>query len=339
MTKSVIFGISGTKLTAAEKDFFKQNQPLGFILFARNIENPEQVRVLTKELRESVEHEYVPIMIDQEGGRVSRLAPPNFRPIQKSASYFGELALTQLERAKELVFINHYLIGKELSSLGINVDCAPVADLSWEITHEVIGERSFGNLPGIVSELCYSAYLGLKAAGVEPIIKHIPGHGRATVDSHLDLPRIDARLSDLEETDFIPFTALPMFKWAMTAHIVYNALDSENPVTMSNKALNYIRNTIGYKNVLITDDINMKALTGALSEITTKCYDAGCDVILHCSGKLDEMKEIAPYLRELSPSIYGNIVPRDSIIYEEKMAKYLQSSERELEDILSAANC
>jgi beta-N-acetylhexosaminidase len=290
--KSVIFGLEGLELKQEEKDFFKVQQPLGFILFARNIKDPQQVRSLVEDLKSCVEHDYVPILIDQEGGRVRRLKPPFFREA-KAAKIYANLAESNLEAAKQMTFLNHYLMGKELIDLGINTNCAPVADLLFDGAHEIVSDRSFGKDPQQVIELCRAAALGLQAAGVTSIIKHIPGHGRAKVDSHFDLPKVNTSLSELEKTDFLPFKELSNIPIAMTAHMIFDALDPNLPVTLSSNAVHYIREKIGFKNILLTDDLSMKALTGSFTEKVNQAQDAGCDVMLHCNGIMEEMKEIA----------------------------------------------
>ncbi len=290
--KSVIFGIEGLELKQSERDFFQAQQPLGFILFARNIKDPSQVKALVADLKSCVNHNYVPILIDQEGGRVRRLKPPYFREA-KAAKIYANLAEANLEAAKQMTFLNHYLMGKELMDLGINTNCAPVADLLFDGAHEIVSDRSFGKNPKQVIELCNAAALGLQAAGVTPIIKHIPGHGRAKVDSHFDLPKVSTQLHELEKTDFLPFKELSNIPFAMTAHMIFDALDTAEPVTLSKKAVEYIREKIGFKNILLTDDLSMKALTGSFTDKVHKAQDAGCDVMLHCDGKMQDMQEIA----------------------------------------------
>lgn len=338
MINSVIFGISSTSLTKEEKDLFHKVQPLGFILFKRNITDPDQLSNLVQDLKDSVDHEYVPILIDQEGGRVNRLKPPKFEPIKKPAKYFGDIAKTNLKEAEELTFINSFKIGKELSKYGINVDCAPVADLYYEEADDVIGDRSFSDDIDTVVALCNTSIKGFRASGVEAIIKHIPGHGRAEVDSHKKLPVIKAPLDELEQTDFKVFKNLTHAKWAMTAHAVYTEIDEKNPITQSKKGIEYIRNKIGYKNIIITDDINMKALKGGLDEITTKCYDAGCDIVLHCSGDINEMKLISKALKKLDDSKYELIQPPLFFELDKRFEEILIKQNEELNEPYKAHN-
>lgn len=299
---SVIFGVEGLKITQEEKSFFKDVNPVGYIIFSRNIESKEQVQRLCDEFRNLSGIEDTPIMIDQEGGRVARLRPPLFRD-HKAAEYFGKLALTDIEAAKEATFINHLLIGRQLKEFGINFDCAPVCDLRFDYAHEIIGTRSFGSDPLIVAELANAAAEGLKAASVVPIIKHIPGHGRALLDSHEDLPVVDTSLEELENSDFKVFRNVRTHDWAMTAHIIFDSLDISNPVTHSKKAVNYLRENIGFKNILITDDLSMNALKGSYSQRAKKSYEAGCDVLLHCNGKMNEMKEIAKEVKKIDSKL------------------------------------
>jgi beta-N-acetylhexosaminidase len=290
--KRVIFGVQGLHLTAQEKEFFQKTNPLGFILFSRNIDNPTQLKELTEELYSIVKHPYPHILIDQEGGRVSRLKPPFMKKI-KPAGDFIKLALIDLDKAAEAVFKNYHYIGKILVNYKINVDCAPVCDLFYEDAHDVIGDRSFGADPNIVIKLCQAAISGLHAAGVISVIKHIPGHGRAKVDSHLDLPRVSNDLDTLERTDFSVFKALNKSYYAMTAHIVYDALDAYNPVTQSKAAISYLKEKIGFTNLLISDDIGMKALSGNYTERANKAQEAGCDIVLFCNGSIGDYEEVA----------------------------------------------
>jgi beta-N-acetylhexosaminidase len=288
---NAIFGFAGQALTAEEISFFKACKPLGFILFARNISDPQQVKQLTDSLR-TLNGDDSLILIDQEGGRVRRLRPPHFRDA-KAAGIFAEIAKSDLNKAVEEVQKEYFAIGTELKSLGINVDCAPVADLLQHDAHEIIGDRSFGDKPDIVTALCRAAIHGLNTAGVKEVIKHIPGHGRAKADSHHALPIITEKLSVLEQTDFKVFENLCDAEFAMTAHILYTALDDKEPVTFSKNAINYIRKNLGYKGKIMSDDLSMHALSGTFAERTQKSFAAGCDIVLHCNGEMDEMREIA----------------------------------------------
>jgi len=293
MTAAAIFGCAGTEITADERAFYRQADPLGFILFARNVADPEQMRRLTSDLRESVGREDAPILIDQEGGRVARLKPPHWRAMPPAAT-FGEIAAMDRARAATAVRINHELLAGELRAIGINVDCTPVLDLKRPETTTAIGDRAFAADPTLVADLGRAAAEGLMAGGVTPVIKHMPGHGRATVDSHLDLPRIDADFDDLADSDFLPFRMLNDLPWGITAHLVYKAIDPDRPATLSPKVIaEVIRGEIGFAGLLVSDDMSMKALQGGLDRLAADLIAAGCDVALHCNGKLDEMRLVA----------------------------------------------
>jgi beta-N-acetylhexosaminidase len=279
-------------LTDAEQRFFTQANPLGFILFARNIESPAQVRALVAALRATVGRADAPVLIDQEGGRVQRLRPPHWRSAPPGQA-FADVAAHDLERAQRLLRLNFRLIGAELADLGIDVDCAPVADVPIPGSHDVIGDRAYGRTPEQVAALAQACCDGLLDQGVMPIVKHIPGHGRAMVDSHLSLPRVDAPLDQLIATDFKAFQLLPGAPWAMTAHVVYAALDPERPATTSPKVIaEVIRGAIGFDGVLISDDLSMKALGGDFADRARLSLAAGCDVVLHCNGDMTEMQGV-----------------------------------------------
>lgn len=291
--KAVIFACSGPDLTGAERDFFAAADPLGFILFERNCKSAAQVRDLVASLRECVGRADAPVLIDQEGGRVARLKPPQWRAIP-AMGRLGALAGRDLAAGREAAFAAARLIAADLAPLGIDVDCAPVLDVPAPGSHGIIGDRAFAADAKLVAELGGEFCRGLLAGGVLPVIKHVPGHGRATVDSHLDLPVVDLGRQTLEEVDFAPFRALREMPWAMTAHVVYRAYDAESPATTSPRVISeVIRGAIGFDGVLISDDLSMKALSGSLGARARDALRAGCDLALHCSGKLDEMEEIA----------------------------------------------
>ncbi len=290
---AAIFGVSGQALTSEERAFFRDVQPLGFIVFARNIAEPDQVRRLIEELRASVDHADAPVLIDQEGGRVQRLRPPHWRAAA-SAATFGTLAAQRASDGRKAVFLNHQLIGAELASLGVDVDCAPLIDVHQPGAHDVIGDRAFGGDPEQVATLGRAAADGLMSAGITPIIKHIPGHGRSMVDSHHDLPRVTTAHDELARIDFVPFQRLADLPWAMTAHIIYEAIDPELPATLSPKVIaEIIRGEIGFSGLLLSDDLSMKALNGGLADLARQSIAAGCDVALHCNGKMEEMLQVA----------------------------------------------
>ena len=295
-----IFGIKGKNLSDDEVAFFKDINPYGYIIFARNIESGSQLTELVNSIKALAGGD-IAILVDQEGGRVARLKPPVVAELYPPAASFTALAQKDLDEARAQVFKNYYKIGTDLKSFGINVDCAPMADLLTSDSHNIIGDRSFGTDVDIVVALSQAAAFGLWAAGVQPILKHLPGHGRATVDSHQDLPVVKAELSELETTDFNVFKQLnPLPAWVMTAHVVYDALDEEHCFTVSKKGIDYARTKLGYHNHLVlSDDLSMKALSGGVGNNATCAIQAGCDVILHCNGDLAEMKEIAQALTDL----------------------------------------
>jgi beta-N-acetylhexosaminidase len=296
--KPVIYGLSSTSLSDEEKYFFAKNGPFGFIIFARNIKNKIQLKKLTDSLREIMEGEVL-ILVDQEGGRVARLKGDDW-PTYPSSEHFANIYLQDPKLAKEELFKNFIAIAKDLTEVGINVDCAPVLDILTPKTHQVIGNRAYGNNPDQVSELAKITCEALLQNNVYPVIKHIPGHGRASSDSHLELPVVDASLAELEKFDFIPFKNLSDTKFAMTAHILYSKIDDKNPATSSHKMIEIIRNQIGFKNILMSDDISMKALKGSNQEKTKAILSAGCDLILHCNGIMKEMLEINSVLPNFS---------------------------------------
>lgn len=299
---AAIFGCAGLVLGDEERRFFARVNPLGFILFARNVDTPDQVRRLVADLRASVGRADAPVLIDQEGGRVQRLRPPHWRAAPPGAA-FARLFERDAEAAAQALRLNYRLIGAELADLGIDVDCAPVLDVPVAGAHDVIGDRAFGHHAAQVADLGRAVCDGLLDQGVLPVIKHIPGHGRAMVDSHLSLPVVTASRAELEAQDFAPFGALRDQPWAMTAHVVYAAIDDAAPATTSAKVIGeIIRGLIGFAGLLISDDLSMKALGGDFGQRTRASLDAGCDVVLHCNGQMEEMQAIATQLRPLTDS-------------------------------------
>jgi len=300
MTVAAIFTCGGQELTLDERAFFEEVQPFGFILFAENIGSPDQVRSLTKALRETVGREDAPILIDQEGGRVARLRPPHWREAPP-ARVFGNLALRDLNLAQRAAYINGRLIASELIDLGINVDCAPVLDLSIPGAHDVIGDRSFGGDPEHVVYIARAFADGLMNGGVLPMIKHVPGHGRAMSDSHKELPAVDLPRAELELTDFAPFKGLADMPLAMTAHILFPQIDADYPATTSSEIIaKIIRGYIGFEGLIVSDDVTMAALRGSDRERAEQTRKAGCDIVLHCFADLLQMREIAAGSGELS---------------------------------------
>lgn len=292
MTSAVIFGCAGTALTAEERSFFRDIQPWGFIVFKRNIETPEQLKALVAELRATVGRADAPVLIDQEGGRVQRLGPPHW-PRYPHGGAYGALAGSDTHR-RAIAWLGARLMAADLNALGINVDCLPVLDVPHPGAHDIIGDRAYGATPAIVGGLGRAAAEGLIAGGVLPVIKHIPGHGRAGADSHLSLPVVDASYADLDAIDFAPFRALSDMPLAMTAHVVYSAVDPRRPATTSKAVINQvIRGAIGFDGLLMSDDLSMEALSGDLTERAEHALNAGCDMLLHCNGRMDEMRAVA----------------------------------------------
>ncbi|MBM3490632.1 MAG: beta-N-acetylhexosaminidase [Alphaproteobacteria bacterium] len=299
MTLAAVFGLAGPHLGLDEAAFFRAVRPFGFILFRRNLNDPAQVRGLVADLRDCVEGDRTLLFVDQEGGRVQRLSPPHWRQAP-AAAVLGGLWAAAPERAREATRLNALLLGLELAELGIDVNCAPCLDVPAAGADPVIGNRAFADDPAIVGQLGRAMAAGLAAAGVRPVIKHIPGHGRCTADSHLALPRVAAPLSALAR-DFAPFMALRDATMAMTAHAVYEALDPALPATLSTTVIDgTIRGRIGFEGLLLSDDLCMRALSGSLEERTRTALDAGIDVVLHCDGDLPAMRQVAAAARTLS---------------------------------------
>jgi beta-N-acetylhexosaminidase len=282
---AVILGCEGTRLSQRERELFRSSQPFGFILFARNIESAEQVRALCSELRGCVGHD-APILIDQEGGRVQRFRPPLGREWSAPLDFVGQ-AGAEAERA---MFLRYRIIAEELRACGVDANCAPLVDVAEAGTHPFLRDRCYGEEAGAVAGLGRAVADGLLAGGVYPVLKHIPGHGRARADSHLDLPRVTVARDELER-DFAPFRALNDLSMGMTAHLVYEAID-DRPATISRAMMQIIREEIGFAGLVMTDDISMQALSGTLAERSRGSLKAGCDVVLHCNGDFDEMVEV-----------------------------------------------
>jgi len=298
--RACIFGCAGLELTADEAAFFADVKPWGFILFKRNVDSPAQVRRLVDALRETVGRDDAPVLIDQEGGRVQRLGPPHW-PVYPPGRAYGDLAGNDPLLRREITRLGARLMAHDLAELGINADCVPVLDVPQAGAHDVIGDRAYGATVEEVALLGRAAAEGLIAGGVLPIIKHIPGHGRATADSHLDLPVVDSPLAELEAVDFEPFRILSDMPMAMTAHVVYSAIDAKRPATTSRKAIKHvIRESIGFQGLLMSDDLSMKALSGDFKDRTRASLAAGCDVVLHCNGDMAEMEPIAAACGKLS---------------------------------------
>jgi len=299
MRSRAIYGCAGLSLSTDERDFFRAVQPWGFIVFARNIADPDQLRALVQSLRETVDDETAPVLIDQEGGRVARLKPPHWKE-RPAAGRFGALYTSDRDAAREAVYLNARLIAHDLREVGINVDCLPVLDVPVDGADAIIGDRAFARDPATIIDLGRAAIEGLIEGGVLPVMKHIPGHGRATADSHLALPRVATGPEELSATDFVTFRSLNHCPMAMTAHVVYDAIDAQRPATTSPKVIrDVIRGQMSFDGLLMSDDVSMNALSGPLSVRTKAALFAGCDVVLHCTGKLEEMREVAEEAKPL----------------------------------------
>jgi beta-N-acetylhexosaminidase len=303
--RAFIAGCSGLVLTPEEEAFFRAAEPWGFILFKRNIETPAQVRALNEALRAAVGRE-APILIDQEGGRVQRMGPPHWPAYPPGRSY-GRIAGNDPLYQREVARLGARLMAQDLREVGINVDCVPVLDVPVAGAHDVIGDRAYGGDPETVAVLGRAAAEGLIAGGVLPVIKHIPGHGRAGADSHYALPVVHASREELERQDFAPFRHLADMPLAMTAHVVYTALDADEPATTSTTVMrDVIRGHIGYDGLVMSDDLSMNALSGSLAERARAAFAAGCDMALHCNGRLEEMDAVAAE----SPELVGDALRR-----------------------------
>ena len=291
--KAFISGCAGLSLSDDERRLFARTRPCGLILFARNCQTPEQLRALIGSFKEAVESDEALVLIDQEGGRVQRLRAPLWRTMPPAHCY-GRLYETDPEAAKRAAFAGARLIAQELREIGVNVNTVPVLDVPEKGSHEIIGDRAYSDDPDTVIALGRAVIDGCLAGGVLPVIKHVPGHGRAKADSHLALPKIDVPARELEATDFKPFHALRDAPLAMTAHVLLPAFDDRRPATTSPVIMGeVIRNRIGLKGLVMSDDLGMKALRGPFTERARDTIAAGCDVALHCSGKLADMTEVA----------------------------------------------
>ena len=294
---AVIFGCKGPALSAWERGFYREVDPFGFILFARNVDTPDQLRRLTGDLRDAVGRD-APVMVDQEGGRVQRLRAPHWQewdPPFDAVARAGSGA-ARVMKARAMV------IGAELMAVGIDANCAPVADVARDGTHPFLRNRCYGSDAETVTQIARAVADGFLAAGVQPVIKHMPGHGLSHVDTHHDLPTVDVTPEDLARIDFAPFRALADLPMAMTAHLVFSQIDPDLPATQSPRMIGVIRNEIGFSGLLMTDDLNMQALKGSLADRTRASLAAGVDIALHCSGEQAEMVEVATAAGEMAPA-------------------------------------
>lgn len=299
-TRAFITGISGTELTAAEREFIRSERPWGFILFKRNVQTPTQVAALVAELRSAANAPDAPVLIDQEGGRVQRLGPPHW-PAYPPGAVFSSLYDTDSVLGLTAARLSARLIAADLAELGITVDCLPLADVPVPGADAVIGNRAYGTSPDKVAAIARAVTEGLEQGGVLPVLKHIPGHGRATADTHFKLPTVDTARDELDRIDFAAFKPLADLPMAMTAHVVFSAVDPAHPATTSATMIaEVIRAAIGFQGLLMSDDVSMNALAGTIAERTRAIFAAGCDMALHCNGKIEEMREVAGQTPELA---------------------------------------
>jgi beta-N-acetylhexosaminidase len=307
--KSFISGCGGLSLSATERDFFKKNRPWGLILFQRNCGSIAQLQQLTADFRDAVGRKDAPVLIDQEGGRVQRMgssANPEWRRYP-AAARFGELYRSSPLHAMRIARNVGRLMAQDLETVGITVNCLPVLDVPQANVHAVISDRAYDTSPEIILALARAHVAGFNDGGVLPVMKHIPGHGRATVDSHKELPRVKANRVQLETVDFRTFAGFADCPMAMTAHVVFEAIDRHLPATLSKRVIkDVIRKQLGYNGLIITDDLSMKALSGSFAEKTNAAIEAGCDIVLHCNGDMVEMEQVA----EAAPMLLGKVLAR-----------------------------
>lgn len=291
--RAFISGVAGLTLSPDEQAFIRDARPWGFILFKRNVQTPDQVSALVQELRDAADFPDAPILIDQEGGRVQRLGPPHW-PVYPPGEIFSRLYDIDSALGLETARLSARLIADDLLQLGITVDCLPLADVPVPGADAVIGNRAYGTDPAKVAAIARAVTDGLEQGGVLPVLKHIPGHGRATADSHFLLPTVDTPEAELEAIDFAAFRPLADLPMAMTAHVVFSVIDAAHPATTSATMIErVIRGSIGFQGLLMSDDVSMNALAGTIADRTRAIVAAGCDVVLHCNGKLDEMRAVA----------------------------------------------
>ncbi|NTE86226.1 beta-N-acetylhexosaminidase [Agrobacterium rubi] len=299
-TKAMILGCSGLTLTDDEISLYKAERPWGFILFGRNIGDAAQITDLVASMRDAIGNPNTPVLIDQEGGRVQRIRPPILQSYP-NAQALGEIYLRDQKQGLRAAWLMSRLHAFDLMKLGINVDCLPVLDVPVEGASNVIGNRAYGFDPALVAAMGQAAADGLKAGGMLPVMKHIPGHGRGLVDSHHELPVVDVPLDELDGHDFVPFRALNKELMAMSAHLVFTAIDAERPATTSPIVIDeIIRGRIGFDGLLISDDSSMNALKGTLGERAANIVAGGCDIVLHCNGVMDEMLQVVKEVPVLS---------------------------------------
>jgi beta-N-acetylhexosaminidase len=308
---SAILGCGGHALTPDERAFFADAQPWGFILFARNIATPDQVLALCSDLRACVGRD-APILIDQEGGRVQRMRAPHWREWHPALDQMARMPV--LPQAARAMYLRYRLIAHELRAVGIDANCAPLADIARDDTHRVLHNRLYGSDLDTVTTIARAVAQAHLDGGVLPVLKHLPGYGRGRVDSHLDLPIVSATRAELDQTDFAAFKPLADLPMGMTAHIVFDHIAPNEPATLSPDMMALIRRDIGFDGLLMTDDISMGALRGSIADRTAQALQAGCDMILHCNGNMDEMKAVmahcAPVAGRIKSRADGALVRR-----------------------------
>ncbi len=291
--RAFITGLAGMDITPAEQAFLREAAPWGLIIFKRNVETPEQVRRLVMGFREALGRADAPVLVDQEGGRVQRLGPPHW-PAYPAGAEYGRLYDRDRAAGLEAARLGGRLIANDLFSLGIDVDCLPLADVPDAGADQVIGDRAYGDTPEKVAAIAGAIAAGLMEGGVLPVVKHLPGHGRATADSHHRLPVVNADRAVLDATDFAAFRPLARLPMGMTAHVVFTAYDAVAPATTSVTMVGQvIRDSIGFEGLLMSDDVSMGALSGSIAERTRAAIAAGCDIVLHCNGQIEEMQAVA----------------------------------------------
>jgi beta-N-acetylhexosaminidase len=298
-SRAFITGLSGLTITANEHAFLREASPWGLIVFKRNISTPEQLSALTRDFRDTVGWE-APVLVDQEGGRVARLGPPHW-PVYPPGARYGQIYDRDPASGLAAARLAGHLIASDLKAVGIDTDCLPIADVPVDGHDPIIGDRAYGTEPAKVAAIAAAVAAGLLAGGVLPVLKHLPGHGRATADSHLKLPVVTTPRPELEKTDFAAFQPLRNLPLGMTAHVVFSAIDKAQPATTSVTIVSeVIRGLIGFTGLLMSDDVSMGALSGTIAGRSHAALAAGCDVVLHCNGDLDEMMQVASAAPELS---------------------------------------
>lgn len=333
--KAFISGCGGPDLSADERAFFRDADPWGLILFARNCIGVPQIRALIADFRDTVGRADAPVLIDQEGGRVQRLKPPGW-PAYPPAATIARLAARDPDAGTRAAWLIGRLIGEDLYGLDITVDCVPCIDIRVPGAHDIIGDRSYGADPETIAHLAGTVTRGLSAAGVAPVMKHIPGHGRALADSHFELPVVDTDRVELERSDFEPFRKLASLPMAMTAHVIYAAIDANAPATLSPHLVDaIIRGSIGFDGLLMSDDLSMKALSGSLQSRTEASVAAGCDMALHCNGDLVEMSAVA----SRAPELTGRAAERAraALDWAERQETDIVAARREFDALVDAA--